>query len=136
MTSKQKRLFPAAILGAAVCIATWAGAPTIAGAEEVTYLFPAPPVLPAFGPIQIAKGNGYFKAEGLEIKFRRAKGGVDVAKQVGVGNADLGGGLADGPIIVRAQGVPVRSVAVFGGRARQRLRLRRRLRRQRLGCGK
>ncbi len=124
MTSKQKRLFPAAILGAAACIATCAGAPTIAGAEEVTYLFPAPPVLPAFGPIQIAKGNGYFKAEGLEIKFRRAKGGVDVAKQVGVGNTDLGGGLADGPIIVRAQGVPVRSVAVFGGRGFMQLVVR------------
>ena len=92
------------------------GSTATASAEEVTYLFPAPPILPAFGPIQIAKGKGYFKAEGLEVKFRKGRGGVDVAKQVGLGNADLGGGLADGPIIVRAQGVPVRAVAAFGGR--------------------
>ena len=24
--------------------------------EKITYLFPAPPILPAFGPIQLAKG--------------------------------------------------------------------------------
>ena len=124
MTMRHKRLTSAAILGAAASIAIGAAMPTTAWAEEVTYLFPAPPILPAFGPIQIAKGNGYFKAEGLEVKFLRAKGGVDVAKQVGAGNADLGGGLADGPIIVRAQGVPVRAVAVFGGRGFMQLHMR------------
>jgi NitT/TauT family transport system substrate-binding protein len=124
MNSKSIFHAPAAILGVAACIITTAGMPATVAAEEVTYLFPAPPILPAFGPIQIAKGNGYFKAEGLEVKFRRAKGGVDVAKQVGVGNADLGGGLADGPIIVRAQGVPVRSVAAFGGRGFMQLVVR------------
>ena len=30
--------------------------------EKVTYLFPAPPILPAFGPIQLAQGKGYFTA--------------------------------------------------------------------------
>ena len=30
------------------------------GMQKITYLFPAPPILPAFGPIQIAKGKGYF----------------------------------------------------------------------------
>lgn len=102
------------IAGAALAISL--GAASTHAAEKVTYLFPAPPILPAFGPIQIAKGKGYYKAEGLEVAFQRAKGGVDVAKQVGAGNAHLGGGLADGPIIVRAQGIPVRSVAAFGGR--------------------
>jgi len=29
--------------------------------EKITYLFPAPPVLPAFGPIRLAQGKGYFK---------------------------------------------------------------------------
>lgn len=106
----------AGLAGAAGALAASISLTTPAAAEEVTYLFPAPPILPAFGPIQIAKGNGYFKAEGLEVTFRKGRGGVDVAKQVGLGNADLGGGLADGPIIVRAQGVPVRAVAAFGGR--------------------
>src|SRR5205809_1675160 len=55
--------------------------------EKVTYLFPAPPILPAFGPIQLAQGKGYFTAAGLEVSFAVGRGGVDVAKQVGAGNA-------------------------------------------------
>jgi len=35
--------------------------------EKITYLFPAPPVLPAFGPIQLAQGKGYFKDAGLDV---------------------------------------------------------------------
>ena len=27
----------------------------------MTYLFPAPPLLPAFGPIRLAQGKGYFR---------------------------------------------------------------------------
>lgn len=110
------------IAGAALALSLGAGAAS--AMEKVTYLFPAPPILPAFGPIQIAKGKGYYKAEGLDVVFQRAKGGVDVAKQVGAGNAQLGGGLADGPIIVRAQGVPVRAVASFGGRGFMQLVVR------------
>lgn len=84
--------------------------------ESITYLFPAPPILPAFGPIQLAKGRGYFEKEGLDVKFEVGRGGVDVAKQVGAGNAPVGGIVADGPILVRGNGVPVKIVCVFGGR--------------------
>jgi NitT/TauT family transport system substrate-binding protein len=84
-------------------------------AEALTYLFPAPPVLPAFGPIRLAKGKGYFEAAGLNVDFAVGRGGVDVAKQVGAGNALLGGIVADGPIMVRQNGVPIKIVAVFGG---------------------
>src|SRR5260370_29494988 len=84
--------------------------------EKVTYLFPAPPILPAFGPIQLAQGKGYFTAAGLDVSFAVGRGGVDVAKQVGAGNAPLGGIVADGPIMVRGNGVPVKIVAVFGGK--------------------
>ena len=48
-------------------------------AEAVTYLFPAPPILPAFGPIQLAKGKGYFTEAGLDVTFAVGRGGVDVA---------------------------------------------------------
>jgi len=111
----MKRLnnFCAIAIGAAMA-AGLASSP-VRAAEKVTYLFPAPPILPAFGPLQLAKYRGYFKAAGLDVTFAKAKGGVDVAKQVGVGNADLGGGLGDGPIIVRAQGIPIRTVALLGG---------------------
>ena len=92
--------------------------------ESVTYLFPAPPILPAFGPIQLAKGRGYFEKAGLDVKFEVGRGGVDVAKQVGAGNAPLGGIVADGPILVRGNGVPVKIVAVFGGRGFMQLVVR------------
>jgi len=71
---------------------------------KVTYLLPAPPSLPAFAPWIIAKEKGYYQAQDLDLTFIAAKGGVDVAKQIG-----------DTPIIVRPNGIPVRAVAVLGG---------------------
>lgn len=88
-----------------------------AASEKITYLFPAPAVLPAFAPFMLAKAKGYYAAEGLEVEFVAGKGGADVAKQVGAGNADLGGGIGDTSVIVRPNGVPVKTVAVLGGRA-------------------
>ncbi len=82
--------------------------------QEVTYLLPAPATLPAFGPWMLAQAKGYYKAEGLDVKFVAARGGVDVAKQVGAGNAVIGGAIGDTPIIARAQGIPVKAVAVLG----------------------
>ena len=41
-------------------------ASTAFAAETVTYLFPAPPSLPAFGPIRLAKGKGYFAEAGID----------------------------------------------------------------------
>jgi NitT/TauT family transport system substrate-binding protein len=82
---------------------------------DVTYLMPAPLTLPAFVPWVIAKQRGYYEAAGLNVDFQIAKGGVDVAKQVGAGNALVGGALGDTPIIARANGVPVKAVAVLGG---------------------
>ncbi len=82
---------------------------------DVTYLMPAPLTLPAFVPWVLAKQRGYYEAEGLNVTFQTAKGGVDVAKQVGAGNALVGGALGDTPIIARANGVPVKAVAVMGG---------------------
>jgi NitT/TauT family transport system substrate-binding protein len=85
-------------------------------AEKVTYLFPAPDFLPAFAPFQLAKSKGYFEEAGLDVSFQVGKGGADVATQVAVGNADLGGGIGDTPIIVRANGLDIRGVALLGGR--------------------
>ena len=90
-------------------------APVAVAAEKVTYLLPAPAFLPAFGPWMLAQGKGYYAEEGLEVEFKTARGGVDVAKQVGAGNAVIGGGIGDTPLIVRANGIPVKAVAVLGG---------------------
>ena len=88
---------------------------TATAAEKVTYLLPAPAFLPAFGPWMVAQQRGYYTQEGLDVTFEAAKGGVDAAKQVGVGNAQIGGAIGDTPIIVRANGVPVKAVALLGG---------------------
>ncbi len=85
--------------------------------EEITYLLPAPAFLPAFAPWMLAQQRGYFAQEGLKVNFVTAKGGVDAAVQVGAGNAPIGGAIGDTPIIARAQGVPVKAVALLGGRA-------------------
>jgi len=86
-------------------------------AEKVTYLLPAPAFLPAFGPWQVAKARGYYTAEGLDVTFQSGRGGVDTAKQIGAGNAPIGGGIGDTPIIVRPNGIPVKAVAQLGGRS-------------------
>jgi NitT/TauT family transport system substrate-binding protein len=113
----------AKIAGLACAIGLMAASGAVAN-EAVTYLFPAPPILPAFGPIQIAKGKGYFSQAGLDVSFAVARGGVDVAKQVGAGNAPLGGIVGDGPIVVRQNGVPIKIVAMFGGKGFMQLVVR------------
>lgn len=85
-----------------------------AAPEEVTYLLPAPSNLPAFAPWMIAMQAGYYADENIKVNFVSGKGGVDVAKQVGAGNAPIGGAIGDTPIIVRPNGVPVKAVAVLG----------------------
>ncbi len=91
-----------------------AHAQTPAPLQEVTYLLPAPATLPAFGPWMLAQAKGYYEQEGLKVNFVTARGGVDVAKQIGAGNAVIGGAIGDTPIIARAQGIPVKAVAVLG----------------------
>jgi len=105
------------IASIAVAVVTSLSAVSASAEEALTYLFPAPDFLPAFAPFQLAKGKGYFAEEGLDVTFRVGKGGADVAAQVAVGNADLGGGIGDTPIIVRANGLEIRGVALLGGRS-------------------
>jgi NitT/TauT family transport system substrate-binding protein len=120
----MRRIFGPPALAMLSLLALAATAPRAGAAEAVTYLFPAPPSLPAFGPIQLAKGKGYFSAAGLDVTFAVGRGGVDVAKQVGAGNAPLGGIVADAPIVVRQNGVPIRIVALFGGKGFMQLVVR------------
>jgi NitT/TauT family transport system substrate-binding protein len=120
--SSPRRILATAAIGIVVGLA--AATTSARSAETITYLFPAPPVLPAFAPIQLAKGKGYFAQEGLDVNYAVGRGGVDVAKQVGAGNAPVGGIVADGPIVVRQNGVPIKIVAVFGGRGFMQLVVR------------
>lgn len=107
---------PACSALAAVLCAGLLSTPALA-AEKITYLLPAPPSLPAFAPWVLAKYLGYYADAGYDVDFVVARGGVDVAKQIGAGNAPIGGALGDAPIIVRGNGVPVKSVGLMGGGA-------------------
>jgi NitT/TauT family transport system substrate-binding protein len=106
-------------LSAAMLVAMCAGAlsSSAIAAEKITYLLPAPPSLPAFAPWVLAKHLGYYSEAGYDVEFVVARGGVDVAKQIGVGNAPIGGAIGDTPIIVRGNGVPVKAVGLMGGGA-------------------
>lgn len=90
--------------------------PAFAAKTPMTYLLPAPATLPAFLPFQLAQKRNYFTDNGLAVTFAIGRGGADVAKQVGVGNADLGGGVGETSMIVRPNGVPIRGVALLGQR--------------------
>jgi NitT/TauT family transport system substrate-binding protein len=96
-------------------LATAAIGPSFAAAVQVTYLFPAPAFLPAFIPFQLAKKRDYFAKNGIEVIFQTGRGGADVAKQVAVGNADLGGAVGETSMIVRPNDLSVRAVAQLGG---------------------
>lgn len=109
--------FSASVLLALLIVVGGALSSPSRAADKVLYLFPSLASLPAFAPYMLAQHKGYYKAENLEVEFQTGKGGTDVAKQLGAGNADLGGGVGDTPIIVRPNGVPVKSVAVLGGRS-------------------
>lgn len=85
--------------------------------EKINFLIAAPLALPAFGPLIMAKENGYYKEAGYEVEFHTARGGLDIAKQVGVGNAEFGLSLGDAPIVVRGNGIPIKVVATLGGGA-------------------
>ena len=118
MFDKRQFLKTATVLASAMMFAIPAHAQQ---PEEVSYLLPAPAFLPAFGPWMLAQARGYYAKEGLKVNFVVGKGGVDVAKQVGAGNAPIGGAIGDTPIIARANGVPIKAVAVLGGRSLMQL---------------
>jgi len=113
MKTRMNKLLLVAVLGTCTALL-----PLTADAQQklepVTYLLPGPSNQPAFAPWMIARQQGYFAEEGLDVNFVAAKGGVDVAKQLGAGNAPIGGASGDTSIIVRNNGVPVRAVAVLG----------------------
>jgi NitT/TauT family transport system substrate-binding protein len=97
-----------------VILASAAPGSSRAASEHVTYLFPAPSLLPAFMPFHIALKRGYYAANDVAVTFEVGHGGADVAQQVGAGNANLGGGLGETSMIVRPNGLPVRAVAQLG----------------------
>jgi NitT/TauT family transport system substrate-binding protein len=86
--------------------------------QSLTVLMPAPPVLPSFAPWVLAQSRGYLANQGIKVELvQLGGGGAEVAKQIGAGNAPFGYAGGDVTILLRPQGVPVKTVAVIGGRS-------------------
>ncbi|WP_175774473.1 ABC transporter substrate-binding protein [Burkholderia anthina] len=83
--------------------------------KDVTFLLAAPPGELAFAPFMLADSMGYYAKEGLRVRWVAVHGGADVGKQLAAGNGDLGDALGDTPIILRANGIGVKAVALLGG---------------------
>ena len=82
--------------------------------QKLTLLVPSAPSVPAFAPLVLAQHLGFYAEAGYDVELVAAKGGVDVAKQVGVGNAEIGTAIGDTAIIVRSNAIPVRIVCLLG----------------------
>ena len=105
----------AALIALAFSIFSFAAS---AAERSITVLMPAPPQLPAFAPWVLAQYRGYFAAEEVKVDLvQLGGGGAEVAKQVGAGNAPFGYAGGDVTLFLRPQGVPVKTVAVIGGRS-------------------
>ncbi len=87
-----------------------------AAQEKVTYLFPAPPILPPLRRCSLPRARAISRTKASTSISRWRAAVSEVAKQVGAGNAQIGGIVGDGPIMVRGNGVPVKIVAMFGGK--------------------
>jgi NitT/TauT family transport system substrate-binding protein len=67
--------------------------------------------------VSFRSGNRYYYSDaGLDVEFLAGKGGVDAGRQVGTGKADFAEVFGDTTIILRSEGVPIRMVALMGGR--------------------
>jgi NitT/TauT family transport system substrate-binding protein len=60
MGGLSRRRLLQSVPGIALGLGVLSAAPQVRANEQITYLFPAPPILPAFGPIRLAQGKGYF----------------------------------------------------------------------------
>lgn len=90
------------------------GLPVKPGPQPVTYLLPAPETAIVFAPFLLAQKEGFYRARGLDVRFRIVSGGLHVGETLGRGEGDLGGAIGDTPIQLRARGIAVRGVALLG----------------------
>ncbi|MGA3682809.1 ABC transporter substrate-binding protein [Pseudomonas graminis] len=86
-------------------------------AERVNYLLPAPLSAPAFAPFVIAQQQALYEKAGLEVTFSQRKGGFAVGEALANGEGDLGGASGDTPILLVNKGLPVKGVALLGGKS-------------------
>lgn len=102
-------------LGGAAAAAALAFASPVAAAAPLTLALAD---LPAFAPAQIAAAEGYFAAEGLELKILPCVNGRACLQLMTEGRAQLAT-VADIPLMLAAHaGVPFQIIATMGASAR------------------
>lgn len=118
--SKRRSLLKAGGVAMVACASPW-----VLAQKPFRYLFPAPAFLPSFTPFSVARFKGYYKEAGLNVEFGQAAGGLDVARKLVSGEADMGGATGDTPLLLRAQGLPVKATTVLGGHSLTQIVVRR-----------
>jgi NitT/TauT family transport system substrate-binding protein len=85
-------------------------------ADKVIMMFPASPDLQNVCVLQIAKYKHYYSDAGLDVECLAGRGGVNAGGQVGTGKANFAEVFGDTAIILRSEGLPVKMLALMGGR--------------------
>jgi NitT/TauT family transport system substrate-binding protein len=67
----------------------------------------------AYAGLYLAKDNGYFEREGLDVKLEPGGFGLDPIKQVATGSDQFGIAGAGNLLVARAQSVPVVAVGIY-----------------------
>lgn len=69
--------------------------------------------LPYHAPLVIGMQEGYFKAEGIDLKFEPGRGSATTAIMLGEGNYDVAHVNTTNAAVAMSKGVPIRTVAVY-----------------------
>lgn len=118
------RLTRRTMLGAALILSLAGAARPL---EPVTYLLPAPKEAIVFAPLVLADREGDYRRAGLDVRFEVVPGGVKVGEALASGKGMLGGAVGDTAMVLRARGLPVQAVMLFGEHSFLTLMTRQRL---------
>ena len=83
-----------------------------AEARDVVFCFAWNPYGKHVG-FYVGREKGFYKAEGLDVKFVKGVSGLDNAKRTSTGTCTVASGGVDTLVIARAQGVKVRAIGVW-----------------------
>jgi NitT/TauT family transport system substrate-binding protein len=69
--------------------------------------------LPYHAPLVIGMQEGYFKAEGIDLKFEPGRGSATTAIMLGEGNYDIAHINTTNAAVAMSKGVPIETIAVY-----------------------
>ncbi|MBI2880163.1 MAG: ABC transporter substrate-binding protein [Candidatus Tectomicrobia bacterium] len=105
----------------AATLAVLIGSETRALAQAAATYCAAWIISPSYAPLVAAVEKGFFKAEGLDVKYVRGHGSSDTFKRVGLGSCDIGQAAAGAAVLGRAKGVRGKLVAMMSHKLEETL---------------